>query len=47
MSRGNFMVFFNRPIAAAFMALALFMLLSPLITSRRLGHEVIEKLEEN
>jgi hypothetical protein len=29
------------------MALALFMLLSPLLTRRRLGHEIIEKLEEN
>ena len=47
MSRGSFMVFFNRPIAAAFMALALFMLLSPLITRRRLGHEIIEKLDES
>jgi putative tricarboxylic transport membrane protein len=47
MSRGSFMVFLNRPIAATFMALALFMLLSPLFTRRRLGHEIIEKLEEN
>jgi putative tricarboxylic transport membrane protein len=47
MSRGSFMVFLNRPIAATFMALALFMLLSPLLTRRRLGHEIIEKLEEN
>ena len=47
MSRGSFMVFLNRPIAATFMALALFMLLSPLLTRRRLGHEIIEKLEGN
>jgi len=47
MSRGNAMIFFNRPIAAAFMALALFMLLSPLLMRRRFGHEIIEKLEEN
>ncbi len=47
MSRGSFAVFFNRPIAAAFMALALFMLLSPLLARRRLGHGIIEKLEEN
>ena len=47
MSRGSFAVFFNRPIAATFMALALFMLLSPLLTHRRLGHEILEKLEEN
>jgi putative tricarboxylic transport membrane protein len=46
MSRGSFAVFLNRPIAAAFMILALFMLLSPLLTRRRLGHEIIEKLEE-
>jgi putative tricarboxylic transport membrane protein len=47
MSRGNFAIFINRPIAATFMALALFMLLSPLLTRRRLGHEIIEKLEES
>jgi len=47
MSRGSFAVFFNRPIATTFMALALFMLLSPLLARRRLGHEMIEKLEEN
>jgi len=47
MSRGSFAVFVNRPIAAAFMILALFMLLSPLLTRRRLGQEIIEKLEEN
>jgi hypothetical protein len=29
-----------------FMALALFMLLSPLLTRRRLGHDLIDKLEE-
>lgn len=47
MSRGSAMIFFNRPIAAAFMALALFMLLSPLVMRRRLGHGIIEQLEEN
>jgi len=47
MSRGSAMIFFNRPIAAVFMALALFMLLSPLLTRRRLGHEIIEKLEDH
>lgn len=46
MSRGSAMIFFHRPIAAAFMALALFMLLSPLLMRRRLGREIIEKLEE-
>ena len=46
MSRGNAIIFFNRPIAAVFMALALVMLLSPLFTRRRLGHELIDKLEE-
>jgi putative tricarboxylic transport membrane protein len=46
MSRGNAMIFFDRPIAAVFMALALFMLLSPLLTRRRLGHDLIDKLEE-
>jgi putative tricarboxylic transport membrane protein len=47
MSRGNFAIFINRPIAATFVALALFMLLSPLFARHRLGHEIIEKLEEN
>jgi putative tricarboxylic transport membrane protein len=47
MSRGSFAIFFSRPIAAVFIGLALLMLLSPLLTRRRLGHEIIEKLEEN
>jgi putative tricarboxylic transport membrane protein len=47
MSRGSAMIFFNRPIAATFMTLALFMLLSPMFMRRRLGHEIIEKLEKN
>ena len=46
MSRGNAMIFFNRPIAAVFIAVALVMVLSPLFTRRRLGHELIDKLEE-
>ena len=47
MSRGSFAIFFSRPIAAVFIGLALLMLLSPLLTRRRLGHEIIEKLEKN
>jgi putative tricarboxylic transport membrane protein len=47
MSRGSFAIFFNRPIAAVFVALALLMLLSPILTRRRLGHEIIKKLEKN
>ncbi len=47
MSHGSAMIFINRPIAAVFMALALFMLLSPLITRRRFGQEIIAKLEES
>jgi putative tricarboxylic transport membrane protein len=46
MSRGSLAIFYQRPIAALFMVLALLMLLSPLLTKRRLGHEIIEKLEE-
>jgi putative tricarboxylic transport membrane protein len=46
MSRGSYLIFFTRPIAAVFIALALIMLISPLITRRRVGHELIEKLEE-
>jgi putative tricarboxylic transport membrane protein len=46
MSKGDFGIFFQRPIAAFFMGAALLMLLSPLLTRRRLGHEIIEKLEE-
>ena len=45
MSKGSAAIFFQRPIAAAFMGLALLMLLSPLITRRRLGREIIAKLE--
>jgi putative tricarboxylic transport membrane protein len=46
MSKGSAAIFFQRPIAACFMGAALLMLLSPLFTRRRLGHEIIEKLEE-
>ena len=46
MSKGSAAIFFQRPIAACFMGAALFMLLSPLFARRRLGHEIIEKLEE-
>jgi len=46
MSKGSFGIFFQRPIAAFFMALALLMLLSPWISKRRLGHAIIEKLED-
>jgi putative tricarboxylic transport membrane protein len=47
MSKGSFGIFFQRPIAAFFMALALLMLLSPWISKRRLGHAIIEKLEDS
>lgn len=47
MSHGSAMIFFTRPIAATFLALALLMLLSPLLLRRRLGREIIEKLEES
>ena len=46
MSKGHIGIFFQRPIAAFFMGAALLMLLTPLLTRRRLGHEIIEKLEE-
>jgi putative tricarboxylic transport membrane protein len=46
MSKGSAAIFLQRPIAAAFTGLALLMLLSPLITKRRLGREIIDKLEE-
>jgi putative tricarboxylic transport membrane protein len=46
MSKGHIGIFFQRPIAAFFMGAALLMLLSPLLTRRRLGHEIIEKLGE-
>jgi putative tricarboxylic transport membrane protein len=46
MSKGNLGIFFQRPIAALFVGAALLMLLSPLLTRRRLGHDIIEKLEE-
>ena len=47
MSRGSAAIFFNRPIAALFMALSLVMLLTPLLARRRVGHEIIEKLDES
>jgi putative tricarboxylic transport membrane protein len=46
MSKGQVGIFFQRPIAAIFMGVALLLLLSPLLTRRRIGHEIIEKLEE-
>jgi putative tricarboxylic transport membrane protein len=46
MSKGDAAIFFQRPIAAVFMAAALLMLLSPLFMRRRLGHEIIERVEE-
>jgi putative tricarboxylic transport membrane protein len=46
MSKGQIGIFFQRPIAAFFMCAALLMLLSPLFMRRRLGHEIIEKLEQ-
>jgi putative tricarboxylic transport membrane protein len=46
MSKGSVAIFFQRPIAAFFMGAALLMLLSPLLTRRRIGREIIEKLEE-
>ena len=46
MSKGQVGIFFQRPIAACFMGAALLMLLSPLLTRRRLGRDLIEKLEE-
>jgi putative tricarboxylic transport membrane protein len=46
MSKGSVLIFFQRPIAAFFMGAALLMLLSPVLTRRRIGQEIIEKLEE-
>jgi putative tricarboxylic transport membrane protein len=44
MSKGHVEIFFQRPIAAFFMGAALLMLLTPLLTRRRPGHDIIEKL---
>jgi putative tricarboxylic transport membrane protein len=46
MSKGHVGIFFQRPIAACFVGAALLMLLSPLLTRRRLGRDIIEELEE-
>jgi putative tricarboxylic transport membrane protein len=46
MSKGHVEIFFQRPIAAFFMGAALLMLLTPLLTRRRPGHDIIEKLAE-
>jgi putative tricarboxylic transport membrane protein len=46
MSQGNFSIFFLRPIAAAFLILALFILISPLIPGMRKKREVVAALTD-
>jgi putative tricarboxylic transport membrane protein len=43
MSKGSVSIFFQRPIAALFTVLALLMLLSPLLSQRRIGHDLMPK----
>jgi putative tricarboxylic transport membrane protein len=44
-SKGSFLIFFQRPIAAFFLGLALLVLISPLFTKKRLGENILKKYE--
>jgi putative tricarboxylic transport membrane protein len=46
LSRGNFLIFFNRPICMIFLTLALMVLISPLFTRKRLAEEIIKGGDE-
>jgi putative tricarboxylic transport membrane protein len=41
--KGSFMIFFERPISAVLLGLAILILLSPLVTRKRIGQELIKK----
>ncbi len=43
MSKGSFFIFFQRPISAVFMVLALVMIISPFLFKKRLGEELISE----
>ena len=43
MSRGSFVIFFERPIAVVFLGLALLMIISPFFTKKRLAENLINK----
>jgi putative tricarboxylic transport membrane protein len=46
LSRGSFLIFFQRPISALLMGLALLMLISPIFSRRRLGEDMVKGSEE-
>ncbi len=46
MSRGSFSIFFQRPISAVFLGLALLMLISPLFMKKRVGETIAKGVEE-
>jgi len=45
-SRGSFLIFFERPISAVFLGLALLMLISPFITKKRLTQNILKEIED-
>jgi len=45
-SRGSFLIFFERPISAVFLGLALLMLISPFITKKRLTQNILKEMED-
>lgn len=45
--KGNFLVFFQRPIAAVFLGLTILVLISPLFTKKRLAEDIMDKMGES
>lgn len=45
-SNGSFLIFFQRPISIILMGMVLLMLISPLITKKRLAEEIIKRSDE-
>jgi putative tricarboxylic transport membrane protein len=45
-SRGSFLIFFQRPISAVFLGLALLMLVSPFFIKRRLAENILKEIED-
>lgn len=44
--KGNFLIFFQRPIAAVFLGLTILMFISPLFAKKRLAEDIIDKMGE-
>jgi putative tricarboxylic transport membrane protein len=45
LSDGNPLIFFTRPISAIFLVIALFFLISPMLTKKKIGEEAIDTKE--